>query len=124
MIFKHPENKNGGAFWLKSEPFLTKIRTAKFECSAPPPLASLAVPQKSFLFLLEEKIGRAQIKKCRENFSVLVPPKRSGGGRKRTSLFWILFKESSNIVQKTPPFLFSGCLKIIVMISNHGIILP
>ncbi len=24
--------------------------------------------QKSFLFLLEEKIGRAQIKKCEENF--------------------------------------------------------
>jgi hypothetical protein len=38
----------------------------------------------------------------------LVPPKRSGGGRKRTSLFWILFKESSNIVQKTPP-IFTFC---------------
>jgi len=25
-------------------------------------------PKKSFLFLLEEKIGRAQIKKCEENF--------------------------------------------------------
>ena len=61
-------------------------------------------PQKNFLFL-KEKIAREKIKKCRENFSVLVPPKRSGGGRKRTSLFWILFKESSNIVQKTPPII-------------------
>jgi hypothetical protein len=46
--------------------------------------------------------GAEKIKKCNEKISVLVPPKRSGGGRKRTSLFWILFKESSNIVQKTP----------------------
>ena len=60
-------------------------------------------PQKNFLFLLKEKIARDKIKKCRENFSVLVPPKRSGGGRKRTSLFWVLFKKCSNIVQKTPP---------------------
>jgi len=71
--------------------------------------------QKNFLFLLKEKITRDKIKKCRENFSVLVPPKRSGGGRKRTSLFWILFKESSNIVQKTPPIytfceIVRGCL--------------
>jgi len=60
-------------------------------------------PQKNFLFLLKEKIAREKIKKCRENFSVLIPPKQSGGGRKRTSLFWILFKKSSNFVQKTPP---------------------
>jgi hypothetical protein len=31
-------------------------------------LVQSRVPQKSFLFLLEEKIGRAQIKKCEENF--------------------------------------------------------
>jgi len=69
-------------------------------------------PQINVLFLLparrslgaggKEKNAREKIKKCRENLSVLVPPKWSGGGRKRTSLFWILFKESSNIVQKTP----------------------
>ena len=29
-------------------------------------------PQKNFLFLLKEKIAREKIKKCRENFSVLV----------------------------------------------------
>lgn len=59
--------------------------------------------QKNFLFLLKEKIAREKIKKCREYFSVLVPPKRSGGERKRTSLFWILFKKCSNFVHKTPP---------------------
>jgi len=31
-------------------------------------LAKSRTQQKSFVFLLEEKIGRAQIKKCRENF--------------------------------------------------------
>ena len=31
-------------------------------------LVQSRTPHKSFLFLLEEKIGRAQIKKCEENF--------------------------------------------------------
>jgi len=30
--------------------------------------------QKNFLFLLKEKIAREKIKKCRENFSVLICP--------------------------------------------------
>ena len=36
--------------------------------------------QKSFLFLLEEKIGRAQIKKCKENFFAGWRALASGGG--------------------------------------------
>jgi len=36
--------------------------------------------QKSFLFLLEEKIGRAQIRKCKENFFVGRAGFRHGGG--------------------------------------------
>ena len=36
--------------------------------------------QKSFLFLLEEKIGRAQIKKCEENFFAGWRALASGGG--------------------------------------------
>ena len=36
--------------------------------------------QKSFLFLLEEKIGRAQIKKCEENFFDGWRALASGGG--------------------------------------------
>jgi hypothetical protein len=81
-----------------------RIRIERFRFS----LIKRNTKQINFLFLLKEKIAREKIKKCRENFSVLVPPKRSGGGRKRTSLFWILFKESSNFVQKTPP-IFTFC---------------
>jgi len=39
--------------------------------------------QKSFLFLLEEKIGRAQNKKCRENFFAGLRALASGGGAER-----------------------------------------
>ena len=41
--------------------------------------------QKSFLFLLEEKIGRAQIKKCEENFFAGWRASASGGGAERQS---------------------------------------
>ena len=46
-------------------------------------LAKSRVPQKSFLFLflLEEKIGRAQIKKCEENFFARQRAKRAAAGR-------------------------------------------
>ena len=39
--------------------------------------------QKSFLFLLEEKIGRAQNKKCEENFFAGWRASASGGGAER-----------------------------------------
>jgi hypothetical protein len=39
--------------------------------------------QKSFLFLLEEKIGRAQIKKSEENFFAGWRASASGGGAER-----------------------------------------
>ena len=41
--------------------------------------------QKSFLFLLEEKIRRAQIKKCEQNFSLVWRALASGGGAERVS---------------------------------------
>ena len=41
--------------------------------------------QKSFLFLLEEKNRRAQIKKCRENFFAGWRALASGGGAERQS---------------------------------------
>ena len=44
-------------------------------------LGQSRVPQKSFLFLLEEKIGRAQIKKCEENFFAEQRAKRAAAGR-------------------------------------------
>ncbi|MEW6610541.1 MAG: hypothetical protein AB1352_02865, partial [Patescibacteria group bacterium] len=56
---------------------------------------------KSFLFLLEEKNRRAQIKKCEENFLAGWRALASGGGA--ASLIGVLLKESSNINQKRPP---------------------
>jgi len=44
------------------------------------PVRQSRATQKSFLFLLEEKIGRAQIKKCEQNFSVMWRAIASGGG--------------------------------------------
>ena len=40
-------------------------------------------PKKSFVFLLEEKIGRAQIKNCEQNFSLSERALASGGGVER-----------------------------------------
>jgi len=46
-------------------------------------LAKSRTQQNSFLFLLEEKIGRAQIKKCEENFFAGWRALASGGGAER-----------------------------------------
>jgi len=43
-------------------------------------LVQSRVPQKSFLFLLEEKIGRAQNQNCEENFFAGWRALASGGG--------------------------------------------
>jgi hypothetical protein len=40
-------------------------------------------PKKSFVFLLEEKIGRVQIKNCEQNFSLSERALASGGGAER-----------------------------------------
>ena len=48
--------------------------------------------QKSFLFLLEEKIGRAQIKKCEQNFSVVWRAVASGGGAGQFRSKWVRAK--------------------------------
>ncbi len=79
---------------------LLRIRIERFRFS----LIKRNTKQKNFPFLLKEKIAREKIKKCRENFSVLVPPKRSGGKRKHTSfLFGIFFEKSSDFAQNTEP---------------------
>ena len=57
--------------------------------------------QKSFLFLLEEKNRRAQIKNCEENFFAGWRGFRATAGL--ASLLGVLLKKCSNINQKTPP---------------------
>ena len=56
---------------------------------------------KSFLFLLEEKNWRAQIKKCEENFFAGWRALASGGGL--ASLVGVLLKESSREVYNYSP---------------------
>ena len=64
-------------------------------------LVQSRTPQNSFLFLLEEKNRRAQIKKCEENFFAGWRGFRATAGL--ASLLGVLLKKSSNINQKTPP---------------------
>jgi len=69
-------------------------------------LVKSRTPHKSFLFLLEEKNRRAQIKKCEENFFAGWRGFRATAGL--ASLLGVLLKKCSNFVQKTPPsFTFS-----------------
>jgi len=59
------------------------------------------LPKKSFVFFLEEKIWRAQIKNCKQNFSLAERAKRAVAGRSESLV--VLLKKCSNFVQKTPP---------------------
>src|SRR3989338_4658622 len=67
----------------------------------PHALSGAEASKKSFLFLLEEKIRRAQNQKSRENFFAGWRVVASGGGA--ASLVGVLLKESSDFVQKVPP---------------------
>ena len=64
-------------------------------------LAKSRNPPQNFLFLLEDKSRRAQIKKCEENFFAGWRGFRATAGL--TSLLGVLLKKCSNFVQKTPP---------------------
>ena len=64
-------------------------------------LVKSRTPHKSFLFLLEEKNRRAQIKNCEENFFAGWRGFRATAGL--ASLLGVLLKKCSNFVQKTPP---------------------
>jgi hypothetical protein len=59
----------------------------KIEAKPAALLVESRTQQKSFLFLLEEKIGRAQNKKCRENFFAGWRVVASGGGLASFSWF-------------------------------------
>ena len=60
-------------------------------------LVKSRTPHKSFLFLLEEKNRRAQIKKCKENFFAGWRGFRATAGL--ASLLGVLLKKGSNFVQ-------------------------
>ncbi|MCX6722585.1 MAG: hypothetical protein NT094_00780, partial [Candidatus Staskawiczbacteria bacterium] len=64
-------------------------------------LVQSRVPQKSFLFLLEEKEIARQIKKCEENFFAGQRAKRAAAGRSES--VGILFEMGSDFFQQTPP---------------------
>ena len=57
------------------------LPSQKIEASPAALLVQSRTQQKSFLFLLEEKIRRAQIKKCNENFFAGQRAKRAAAGR-------------------------------------------
>jgi hypothetical protein len=78
-------------------------------------------PHKSFLFLLEEKNRRAQIKKCEENFFAGWRGFRATAGL--ASLLGVLLKKCSNINQKTPPNCYYHNLTIISLIVFYFIFL-
>ncbi len=79
---------------------------------APPPCSfrQSRTQQKSFLFLLEEKTGRAQNQKCRENFFAGWQVVASDGGL--ASLVRVRLVKSSDFVQEGQPTRISlkGCL--------------
>ena len=82
------------SFQLAQIPSARKARARRKGCAgnsaSPDPKRSPAallvqsrVPQKSFLFLLEEKIRRAQKENRKQNFSLVERASASGGGRYR-----------------------------------------
>ena len=74
--------------------------------------------QKSFLFLLEEKIRRAQIKKCEENFFAGWRASAIGGGGGASKFAVRIFvKKSSDFVQQTPPSSLKGRLALFLCID-------
>ena len=73
--------------------------------------------QKSFLFLLEEKIGRAQIKKCKENFFAGWRALASGGGANQPFCSHLRLSASVGQAKKvrakckiSPPLLWLICI--------------
>jgi len=67
---------------------------------------------QSFVFLLEEKIGRAQNQKCEQNFSLVWRALASGGGAERQSFRskWVrAFSNKGHFMKSDYVFVSSGC---------------
>jgi len=70
-------------------------------------LVESRTPKKSFVFLLEEKIRRAQNKKCRENFFAGWRALASGGGatpseKIGSTIWWSLYQKVRTYFQQNP----------------------
>ncbi len=63
-------------------------------------LVQSRTPKKSFVFLLEEKIGRAQNQNRKQNFSLVGRALASGGGAERVSFPQKMFEQSCIIPPK------------------------
>ena len=88
------KNTAEGGWGGNSAVFLQKI-----EAKPAALLVQSRATQKSFLFLLEEKIRRAQNQKCEENFFAGWRVVASGGGP--ASLVGVRLVKSSDFVQET-----------------------
>src|SRR3989344_2812411 len=77
----------------------------KIEAKPAALLVQSRTPKKSFVFLLEEKIGRAQIKKYEQNFSLVWRALASGGGLASLVPFKVGSRKVYNYstTTKTPP---------------------
>jgi hypothetical protein len=95
----HPSEGVAGGGGLGEE---SRHARAEKESSQPRrPARQSRATQKSFLFLSEEKIRRAQIGKSKENFFVGWRALASGGGA--ASSLGVLRKVSSDFFKQTPP---------------------
>src|SRR3989344_308033 len=73
--FCRSEDGSAGGGWGE------ECRAVRAKSAEPRPLlVQSRTPKKSFVFLLEEKIRRAQIRKCEQNFSLGGRALASGGG--------------------------------------------
>jgi len=93
-----------GVCWTKSELFLTKIRTAKFERSAPPPLANARCSAKKFSshFLIWHAISFSSKRKRKLFCWVLLSTSRAAGLR---------FGKRAKIPSPQPPSFLPACFR-------------
>jgi len=81
----------------------------KIEAKPAALLVQSRTQQKSFLFLLEEKIRRAQIRKSEENFFAGLRVVASGGGL--ASSLGVLRKMGSDFFKQTPLRIFGADMR-------------
>jgi len=92
----------------------------KIEASPVALLVESRTQQKSFLFLLEEKIRRAQIRKSEKNFFAGLRVVASGGGL--ASLVGVLRKMGSDFFKQTPPLRSLLCRSYAVQAQSRYIL--